>query len=252
MKKLTLPLCIAFLTQGLVAFEPAQLSLDTPNVLKKNEGSFGIRHRFFGKADDYDNFLGADDGGNQYFSLKYALLDNLVMGVDHTRDQSAYGIGLEYAKKFKEFGAVGIRANGFTVDDFNFEHRQKSYFVNASYQTPNILDHIRLTANVGYDGYYEHNTVGFGIDINMKNPISWLSFTENMSLLAEYYPRVDEDIQGVTGEHDAYAFGIKSQTYGAHHFEILLSNSTNMDARTMALGTNSEDLHFGFNINRKF
>ena len=100
MKKLILALCLAFLTQGLVAFEAAQLSLDTPNVLKKNEGSFGIRHRFFGKADDYDNFLGADDGGNQYFSLKYALLDNLVMGVDHTKDQSAYGFGVEYAKDF--------------------------------------------------------------------------------------------------------------------------------------------------------
>ena len=251
MKKLILALCLAFLTQGLVAFEAAQLSLDTPNVLKKNEGSFGIRHRFFGKADDYDNFLGADDGGNQYFSLKYALLDNLVMGVDHTKDQSAYGFGVEYAKDFKDYGNAGIRLNGFTVDDFNFEHRQQSYFVNASYQSPNFLEHIRLTANLGYDAYYEHNTLGFGLDINMKNPILWLSFTENMSLLAEYYPKVDE-IKGVTGKHDAYAFGIKSQTYGAHHFELLLSNSTNMDARTMALGTNSEDLHFGFNINRKF
>lgn len=104
--------------------------------------------------------------------------------------------------------------------------------------------------NVGYDAYYEHNTLGLGIDINMKNSISWLTFTDNMSLLAEYYPQIDK-IDGISGENDSYAFGIKFQTF-AHHFEILLTNSTNMDARTMALGTDSEDLHFGFNINRKF
>ena len=35
-------------------------------------------------------------------------------------------------------------------------------------------------------------------------------------------------------------------------FEVLLSNATSMDPRTMALDTNSNDLHFGFNINRQF
>ena len=241
---------MTLLSESIMAFEAGQLSLDTPNVLKKNEGSFGIRHRFYGKADDYKKFLGTDDGGNMHFVLKYAVLDNLVIGVDHTRDQSAYGFGIEYAKDFLDYGAVGVRLNGFNIDDAKFDERQKSYFINGAYQTANYLDHVRFTANAGYDAYYEHTTLGFGIDINMKNNISWLTFTENLSLLAEYYPQVDK-VDGVSGKHASYAFGLKSQTFG-HHFEILLSNSTNMDARTMALGTNSDDLHFGFNINRKF
>jgi len=250
MKKIVLVACIALFSEGAMAYEAGQLSLDTPNVLKQSEGSFGIRHRFYGEFDDYEKFLGSDDGGNMYFSLKYAVMDNLVIGVDHTRDQSGYGLVIEYAKDFTEYGSAGIRLNTFSIDNFNFEERQKSYFINAAYQTPNFFDHIRFTANAGYDAYYEHNTLGFGIDINMKNKITWLTYTENMSLLAEYYPQIDE-VDGISGDNDSYAFGLKFQTF-AHHFEILLTNSSNMDPRTMALGTNSEDLHFGFNINRKF
>ena len=250
MKKIVLLTCMALFTQEAMAFEAGQLSLDTPNVLKKSEGSFGIRHRFYGEASDYENFLGTDDGGNMHFTFKYAVLDNLVIGVDHTRDQSAYGIGVEYAKDLVDYGSVGIRLKGFNIDDSTFDDRQQSYFVNLAYQTPNFLDHIRFTANAGYDAYYEHNTLGLGIDLNMKNNISWLTFTENMSLLAEYYPQIDK-VDEISGKNDAYAFGIKFQTF-KHHFELLLTNASNMDPRTMALGTNSEDLHFGFNINRKF
>jgi len=249
-KKTIVLLSMALFAESAMAFEAGQLSLDTPNVLKKAEGSFGIRHRFFGKANDYEKFLGTDEGGNMYFSLKYALMDNLLIGVEHTRDQSAYAFNLEYAKDFIEYGSIGYRLNGFNIDDTNFEERQKSYFVNGSYQTPNYLDHLRFTANAGYDAYYKHNTLGLGIDINMKNSITWLTFTENMSLLAEYYPQTDK-VEGVSGDKDAFAAGIKFQTYG-HHFELLLSNTSNMDPRTMSLGTNNNDLHFGFNINRKF
>lgn len=250
MKKLAVLACMALFSQSAMAFEAGQLSLDTPNVLKKNEGSFGIRHRFYGQADDYEKFLGTDDGGNMHFTFKYAILDNLVIGVDHTRDQSAYGFGIEYAKDLVEYGSLGIRLNEFNINDVKFDDRQQSYFVNLAYQTPNYLDHIRFTANAGYDGYYEHNTLGLGIDVNMKNNIAWLTFTENLSLLAEYYPQVDK-VDEISGTNDSYAFGIKFQTF-KHHFEILLTNASNMDPRTMALGTNSEDLHFGFNINRKF
>ncbi len=239
-----------WMAESVMAFEPGQLSLDTPNVLKKGEGSFGIRHRFYGKADDTEKFLGTDDGGNMHFLLKYAVMNQLVIGVDHTRDQSGYGLGIEYAKELEGFGRAGIRLNTFTIDDFNFDTRQKSYFVNASYQTPNFLDHVRLTANVGYDAYYEHRTMGVGLDLNMANKIPWLTYTENMSLLAEYYPQIDK-VDEVSGKNDSYAFGLKFQTF-AHHFELLLTNATNMDPRTMALGTDNTDLHFGFNINRKF
>lgn len=251
MKKSTsLALICLTLTTNSIAFEAGQLSLDTPNVLKKGEGSFGIRHRFFGKASDTEKFLGTDDGGNMHFLLKYAIMDNLLIDVDHTRDQSAYGIGLEYAQSMEDYGRAGIRINTFSIDDFHLKKRQKSYFINASYQTPEIAKHVNLTANVGYDSYYEHNTLGLGVDISMNNPLPWLTFTEKISLLGEYYPQIDK-VEDTSGHHDSYAVGLKFQTF-AHHFELLLSNATHMDPRTMALGSDNDNLHFGFNINRKF
>ena len=75
MKKIVLLACMALFSEGAMAFEAGQLSLDTPNVLNQGEGSFGIRHRFYGKADDYEKFLGSDDGGNMHFILKYAIMD---------------------------------------------------------------------------------------------------------------------------------------------------------------------------------
>ncbi len=250
MKRIVLLVCLTIFSSQAMAFEAGGLSLDTPNVLKKGEGSFGIRHRFYGKANDFEKFLGTDDGGNMHFLLKYAIINNLVVGVDHTRNQSAYGLGIEYAKDFATYGKMGIRLNTFTLDDFHFDKRQKSYFINMSYQTPNFFEHLRFTLNGGYDKYYQHNTLGLGIDINMKNTLSWLTFTEEMSFLAEYYPQIDK-VGTISGKKDAFAVGIKFQTF-AHHFELLLTNSTNMDPRTMSLGTANNDLHFGFNINRKF
>ena len=250
MKRIISFLSILLLNQSALAFESGLLSLDTPNVLKKNEGSFNIRHRFYGEIDDEQTFFGTDEGGNMYFALKYALVDNLVLGVDHTRDENAYGIGLEYSYNLGGF-KVGARANGFRLnrvgDDLIHPY---SYMVNGSVQTPNYFDHLILTANIGYDGFYEHHIFGLGADINVNNFMPFLTFTEKVSLLAEYYPQVDK-IDGVSGKNDAYAYGIKFQTYG-HHFELVATNSSNMDARTMSLGTNSDDVHFGFNINRKF
>jgi len=250
MKKLLLLIStIALLSEGLMAFEAGQLSLDTPNVLKQSEGSLGIRHRFFGEVTDTDKFLGTDDGGNMYFVLKYALLlDNLVLGVDHTRDESAYGFGLEYSHDF-EWIKAGARVKGFRlnkgVDEYDY-----SYQAIMSLQTPNYFEHLNFTANIGYDAYYKHHIAGFGVDINAENFLSFLTFTERLSLLGEYYPQVDK-VEGISKEYDSYAVGIKYQTYG-HHFEIMVTNSSNMDPRTMSLGTSSDKLHLGFNINRKF
>ena len=249
MIKKTLPILLALaFSENTYAFESGQLSLDTPNVLKKGEGSFGIRHRFFGEATDYEKFLGSDDGGNMHFLLKYAPFDNLAIGVDHSRSESAYGIGIEYAKNLKWLN-TGVRFNGFRLNK-GLKNIHQSYMINTSLQTPNYFNHINFSANIGYDAYYQHKIFGVGIDLNANNFLPFLVYTQKISLLAEFFPQVDK-IEGVSGKFDAFSIGIKYQTFG-HHFELLLSNSTNMDARTMSLGTNSDNIHFGFNINRKF
>jgi len=61
---------MALLIQSVGAFEVGQMSLDI-----------------------IDKLLGTDDGGNMYFALKYAPIDNFLITVDHTRAKSAMGLG---------------------------------------------------------------------------------------------------------------------------------------------------------------
>jgi len=238
---------IVFATR-VFAYEAGQLSLDTPNMLESGEGSFTIRHKFYGEAEDYNKFFGADDGGNMYIALKYALLDNLVLGVDHTKERSVYGAGLEYAQHFSWLKA-SLRLNGYRFSSGANEY-QRSYMGNFALQTKNFFDHLNFSANVGYDRYYKYTFAGFGVDLNVNNFLPFLVFTEKISLLAEYYPLVDK-VENISKEYESYAVGVKFQTY-QHHFELMVSNATSMEARTMGLGSNTKDLHFGFNINRKF
>jgi len=250
MKKRFLTILVLLLcTSHIQAFESGQLSLDTPTVLKANEAAFTIRHRFYGKVNDVENFFGIDDGGNVMLQLRYAPIDNMLVEIHHTRDNKEYNLGLGYSIA-TEFINVGLNINLLSMDLVQFENRQNSYFANMNLQTPNYFDHLIITANIAYDGYYESTGLGLGLDFNVANFFTSLVFTERVALVAEYYPQIDKT-DGVNGKNDSYAAGIKFQTYG-HHFELLVSNSVAMDARNMMLGTNSDDLHFGFNINRKF
>ena len=242
-------LVLLLCTSHIQAFESGQLSMDTPTVLKASEAAFTIRHRFYGKIDDAENFFGIDDGGNVMLQLRYAPIDNMVVEVHHTRDNQEYNLGIGYSIP-TEYINLGLNVNALSNKLALFEERQNSYFANMNFQTPNYFDHLIITANVAYDGYYENTGLGIGVDFNFANFFESLVFTDRVALVAEYYPQVDK-VDGINGKNDSFAAGVKFQTYG-HHFELLVSNSVAMDARNMMLGTNSEDLHFGFNINRKF
>jgi len=248
-KKILMLLALIGSVSQVTAFESGQFSLETPSVLAKSEAAFTIRHRFYGDLTEADDFFGIDSGGNVLLQLRYAPLDHVLLEVHHTRDNREYNVALGYSYDF-DFVKTSVTANAFSLELPLFGGRQNSYFSNVSLQSPNYFEHLILTANIGYDGYYQNLNTGFGADFNIANIFTSLTFTERISLMAEYYPQFSK-VEGVSGKYDSYAAGIKFQTY-AHHFELLVSNSVAMDARTMMLGTDDDYLHFGFNINRKF
>lgn len=236
-------------TGSLEAYEDGQLSLDTPTLLEQGDGTFTIRHRFYGEVDDVDNFFGMDSGANIMLQLRYVLWKHLFVKAEHTRlgSENVLGVGTAY-----DLNALALQAK---VEWFSFKpgtstKRKENIFANAALKSPRFFDHLQLTANVGYNGYYKQTGLGLGADLAFANFIPALTFTETIALLAEYYPVVDE-IEGVTGKRDSYAFGVRFRTY-AHHFELLLTNADALSPRSMMLGTDNSSLHFGFNINRKF
>jgi hypothetical protein len=248
MKKRILSILL-LLSNSLIAFEPGQLSLDSVSNFEADDAGFTIRHRFFGKVSESEKFFGIDDGANTLLGLRYAPLKNLIFEVHHTREKAEYNARVGYAYKF-DYLHTQFNLNAFSFKENKLNDRRKNIFANLVLQTPIMFEHLILTTNIGYDNYYEKIGAGLGVELNIPNFINSLTFTESLSILGEIYTN-SYDIANVNGKYNAYAYGIKFSTF-QHHFELLLSNSTAMDPRTMMLGTDDDSLHFAFNINRKF
>lgn len=237
-------------TLPLYAFEPGQLSLDSVSNFQAGESAFGIRHRFYGDITKSEDFFGMDDGANISLSLRHALTEHIVLETHHTRENREYNFRIGYAYKF-DWLHTQLNLNYVTFEEPLTAKRKNNLFVNGVLQTPLMYDHLRLTANVGYDNYYEKTGAGAALELLTSNPFpESLTFTESISLIGEYYTKY-EGLQNFDRQYNAFAVGIKFRTYG-HHFEILTTNAIGMDPRTMMQGTNSSVMHFGFNINRKF
>lgn len=237
----TLPLC---------AFEPGQLSLDSVSNFEAGDSAFGIRHRFYGDITKSKDFFGMDDGANIFLSLRHALTNHIILETHHTRENREYSFRIGYAYTF-DWLHTQLNLNYFTFEEPLSAKRNDNLFVNTVFQTPLMFDHLRLSANVGYDNYYEKAGAGGAFELLMANPFpESLTFTESISLIGEYYTKY-EGLRNFDREYNAFAVGIKFRTFG-HHFEILTSNAIAMEPRTMMQGTDSSVMHFGFNINRKF
>ena len=232
------------------AFEAGQLSLDSVSNFEEGEGAFSIRHRFYGDITDLDTFFGLDDGSNTMLSLRYSLYKNLALELHHSSLGSEYNIRAGYLYKFA-YLHTQININYFSFKEVSVKERQKNFFTNVVLQTPVLLEHLTLTTNLAYDNFYEKAGVGLGVELSTQNfmPIA-LTFTESLSLIAEYYSKY-KGLKNYDKKYNSYTAGIKFRTFG-HHFEVMATNSIGTEPRIMIQGSNSSSVHFAFNINRKF
>lgn len=237
-------------TLPLYGFEPGQLSLDSVSNFEAGDSAFGIRHRFYGDITKSENFFGMDDGANIMLTLRHAISKYIILETHHTRQSGEYNFRAGFAYKFDWLHAQ-LNLNYFSFEEPLTLNREENLFVNAAFQTPLMFEHLRLTANVGYDNYYEKAGAGGGVELLTANPFpESLTFTESISLIGEYYTKYD-GLESFDRRYNAYAVGLNFRTYG-HHFEIMATNAQSLDPRTMMQGTDSDVMHFGFNINRKF
>jgi len=236
----------------LSAYEYSMLNLSAPSGLKKGEAEFMIRHRFYGDIADepLNNFFGMDAGANINLSCRYQLFRNAEVNIAYSRRKSEKVIGVSYLLELEDFPIYGQ----INLDYFSFEEKileestRRNFLYLLSLQNEEFLDNIILTLNTGFDGYYERFLLGLGLKIGI---------VDNIGLIGEYYPVLDRNSASAKlgkyiGEEDAFAFGIKLDTYG-HHFIIMLSNTDDIGLRGVSLGTIKDShLRFGFNIQRKF
>ncbi len=234
--------------QRLFSFEQDMLNLKVPSNLDQTDMVFSVFHRFYGEITEepFNTFFGLDAGANVGIGLRYAVFPKLELNTSYTRYQKEYVIGASYAHFFHQFFLRSqLDVQFFTYEMTGIEERQRNFFYNLAVQSEPLFRKITPTLNVGYDGYNESFGFGAGIDIGFDLDIRLI---ERVSVIGEYYPIIGRD-DVIHGAENFFVTGLKIETYG-HHFMLLVGNSSQIGTRRLILGTNTNDLFLGFNVNR--
>jgi hypothetical protein len=242
---------LAFLLPGIVfSYELSPYNLNAPSRLGSSDLELAVRHRFYGIVTDdpVGDFLGIDQGANVSLGLKYMIRDDLEVNAAYTRDHGEYSLGIAYSQSVEELFLSGR----FDVEFFSFERlgineTRENFFYQLTLQGDLLENRIKPLAGVGYDGYNERVGFGLGFAIMPFEEVPWF---KEMALLGEYYPvnrGGDDDL--FLGKKDCFAFGVGLRTWG-HQFLFMLGNSTEIGSRRLMLGSDSDDLMFGFTIRR--
>ena len=236
---------------SLLGYDFAMINLIHPSGLKQNQAEIMIRHSFYGDITDapLDNFLGMDAGANVSLSGRYQFYRKTEAKFSYSRRKSEKVIGLAYRIDIEDFPVYGQLG----IDYFSYEELSQpeptrhNFLYNLSLQNEELIDRFVATINTAYDGYNQRFVFGLGMIVKI---------VDNISLLGEYYPVLDRDTAGeklsqYIGDEDAFAFGLKFNTYG-HQFIFLLANSDDIGLRRNSLGTAQDShLRLGFNIQRR-
>ncbi|MCF7918498.1 MAG: DUF5777 family beta-barrel protein [Candidatus Cloacimonetes bacterium] len=242
---------LLFITSTLIAYDFSMINLINPSGLKAKQGELMIRHRFYGDITDepLNNFLGMDAGANINLSARYQFYRKAEVLLSYSRRQSEKTCGLAYRLDIDDvpvYGQLGV--NYFSYEELSqSETTRHNFFYYLSLQNEELFDRIVATLNAAYDGYNERFVPGFGFSVKL---------IDSVSLLGEYYPVLDRNSAGkeltqYIGEEDAFAIGLKFDTYG-HQFTFLLSNTDDVGLRRVSLGADKDSyLKLGFNIQRR-
>jgi hypothetical protein len=109
-------------------------------------------------------------------------------------------------------------------------------------QTQPIAGRILPAVNFIYDGLLSKFGIGTGIDVVLK---------EDIDLVGEFYPAMGKKDTTFDGHQfvNCYSIGFKINTPG-HHFFFSVGNSTDIGVRRLIHGAKSNNINFGFNIQR--
>ncbi|MDD4310709.1 MAG: DUF5777 family beta-barrel protein [Candidatus Cloacimonetes bacterium] len=234
----------------LYGYQNSTFSLFTPTSLNANEGEIHLAHRFYGDVSNepLDTFFGMNEGANVNIATRYNIIYGIEAKAGYTRASKQYDIGTSYKLSPAEFplqAQIDLQYFSFVPTVLN--ERRDNFLYVLSAQSKPLYGVASIAMNAGFDGYYERLINGYGLQLKLSDRIS---------VLGEYYPVWDrksaaEQVKQYLGKNDAYSFGVKLNTYG-HHFMFCLSNGWEFSPARQSMGTSSQNLHFGFNIQRQF
>lgn len=245
MKKIVLAVVILTSSQ-LSAFESSMLNLRAPSHLDGKSLLFEVQHRFKGvlTEETIENFFGLDGGANVGFGLRYALVPRLELNAAYTTFEGEYRVGASYAYHVPQFFVMAQAE----VQYFNFERggeRNGNFFYSTAVQSYPIVGIFAPVVNLAYDSYNETFGIGVGLRAGFE---WWFGPIERITVIGEYYPVLEEE-EAITGAENYFATGLRVDTDG-HRFMLQVGNGWNIGPRRLMLGTISNDIHIGLNIQR--
>lgn|GEM_PF-378372 len=246
LKKIVLSLVILIAGSQLFAFETSMLNLKVPSNLDGKSLLFELQHRFKGvlTEEPIENFFGLDLGANVSLGLRYAIVPRLELNAAYTTHEGEYRVGASYAHHIPQIFLM-VQAD---VQYFNFERngeRNGNLFYSTAVQSYPIANSFSPVINFAYDSYDEKFGLGIGLQVGFD---WWFGPIERISLIGEYYPVLDEE-ETITGPENYFAAGLRVDTDG-HRFMLQIGNGWNTGPRRLMLGTTSNDIYIGFNIQR--
>lgn len=249
MRKLIVFFALAPLT--LFAYELGMLEMEVPTPLEQFNLQFFLDHRF-GDATDrpFGTFFGFYSGINALQELKFIPIKGLEIGANRRSRQSEWTLGASYSLRVPKIYLRGrLGAEFFSYQDITQPERPMNFFFSATLQSEPILKRVKPILTIGYDLYNQKLGSGAGLSAIIFTNV-W--YFEEIALLGEYYPVFGRSAERPwLGDYNVWIAGLGFSTPG-HQFLFSVGNTFDEGARRLMLGSDSEGLHIGLAIKRKF
>jgi hypothetical protein len=221
-------------------YEPSLINCVVPSSLEAPSLELTVQHRFrrvIGKQPQTNTFFG---GANVRIGLRGQVWKGLEASVDYGVTGTELDVGAGYSYSFiNQWLSGGAWAHFFTYEVPN--GRATNVFVLASVQSELLKDRLFLTFDASYDNYYIYFGVAAGVLVRIVPAVD---------LVAEYSP-LHDDLAPYPKKTGSFSVGVKVNTV-THQFKFLVSNSTDIGPREMMRGAQSNDLRFGFSLQKYF
>jgi hypothetical protein len=230
---------VAVCASAVFPYEPSLINCAVPSSLEAPSLELTVLHcfgRIIGKPQTNTFF----DGANVRIGLRCQAWKGLEASVDYGVIGTEMDVGAGYSYRFIErWLSAGAWAHFFTYEVPI--GRATNVFALASVQSELLKDRLFLNVDASYDNYYIYFGVAAGVLVRIIPMVD---------LVAEYAP-LHDDLAPHEKSTAAYSFGVKINTY-SHQFKFFVANSQDLGPREMMRGAQSNDLRFGFVLQKHF
>jgi hypothetical protein len=219
------------------------------------EGQF--QHQFWGRidgSDKFDRFFGIADGAEGCFTLRAAVWSTAKVLVSYdniqlfNQSKNEFVVGTSYAAAVPRiFLNVQADAQFFSYASMKTfpEKRFNNFFVQAALRNDPLFGRVVALVDAGYDFDREAFGIGLGLDVKV---------IDAFDVYGEYFPVLKKPYDPLFPGRiiqNPFSFGVKLTTAG-HQFFIFFGNANEIGSRHLMMGTQDNNLRFGFALKRLF